>query len=827
MPPSDHGLPLDPQVLRAVLDGTRLLILVADRDGLVRAANGAVERATGLAEEALRRPIWELAELPDERVSLQKAFSPLAPDALPLSILFHLSTTGDTSRVVDWDLRVLSDDGEASAVVFAGIDLSDRLAAEQHLREGETVQRLLLERMPAVVWTTDRNLRFTYSTGGGLASLGLGSDQLTVVGTSLYSYFRTRDPSHPGIAPHLRALEGESVAFDLKWHDRFFHARIEPLRDQRENIVGCIGLALDVTEQTRTGEALKTSETRLRRLVDSNVIGIVFWNESGGITEANGAFLRLVGFGRDELLSDAFSWRDLTPPEYRALDEQALAQLRSTGKSTPFEKEYVTKDGTRVPVLVGAARVDDSRGGPLESVAFILDLREQVRLRRARDQLLAQEQRARIETETANARLLLLVEGSKRLARTLNASETLQTLASVVVPALADWSYVVHRGWDGGPTAVASAHGDPRKQRLLRQLDSYVPDPAAPDGAARVFRSGDVALYSDIAPEQLAPSPPGWPVVGTRDPECLHLFRELGMKSLLCVPISSRSRVDAVMMLVSTTDPHRYDAEDIVLARDLAARAGVSLENGRLLSDALDAVRVRDEFLAIAAHELRTPLTSMLLHFQVLGRALDRGRLDPGSARQQVAAAETQARRLSALVDGLLDVARLSSHRIVLRIEEVDLGEVVDAVMATLGADFQRAGCTVSVRMPGNLRGYWDRMRIEQVLTNLLSNAMKFGKGRPIEVNVEPTGAEVRISVRDHGIGISKEDRTRIFGRFERAVSTRHFGGLGLGLYISVQILRAHHGSLHVESEPGQGSCFIVELPRGLQRAASVAELPS
>ena len=117
--------------------------------------------------------------------------------------------------------------------------------------------------------------------------------------------------------------------------------------------------------------------------------------------------------------------------------------------------------------------------------------------------------------------------------------------------------------------------------------------------------------------------------------------------------------------------------------------------------------------------------------------------------------------------------------------------------------------------------------RIEQVLTNLLSNAMKFGEGRPIEVSVTATATDVCISVRDYGIGISPEDRARIFGRFERAVSTRHFGGLGLGLYISVQILRAHRGSLRVESEPGRGSCFIIDLPRGLQRPTSVAELSS
>jgi signal transduction histidine kinase len=152
-----------------------------------------------------------------------------------------------------------------------------------------------------------------------------------------------------------------------------------------------------------------------------------------------------------------------------------------------------------------------------------------------------------------------------------------------------------------------------------------------------------------------------------------------------------------------------------------------------------------------------------------------------------------------------------------IRIDEVDLRRLVNDLMATMAADFQRAGCAVSVTMSEeNLLARWDRVRIEQVLTNVLSNATKFGAGRPIEVNVEATDKNVRISVRDHGIGISREDQERIFGRFERAVPTRHFGGLGLGLYICAQILHAHQGSLRVESEPGQGACFIVELQRNL-----------
>jgi len=567
-------------------------------------------------------------------------------------------------------------------------------------------------------------------------------------------------------------------------------------------------------------------EAPLRLLFDANVIGVIFANSEGAIIDANDAFLRMLGFSRDELASGRLSWATLTPSEYRAADERAVADLRSRGRFSPYEKEYLAKDGTRVPILIGGASVPATNGGLAEGVAFVLDMREQAQLRRVRDQLLLKEQQARLDTERANARLLLLVEGSRRLSQSLNIENTLETLAALVVPALADWSYVVHMGWEGRPAVVATAHGDPNKQALVQRLHSYRPDPTAPEGPARAIRMGEVVSYSDVTPEQLSAATASWPIVSTRDPEHLHALRELGMRSLLCVPIRGRAGVDAVLMLVSAADPRRYDADDVVLAQDLADRAAVALENGRLLSEALEAVAARDDFLAVAAHELRSPLTSMLLQVQMLGRAIAHQRFDASAARRAFRVAEAQTRRLSTLIDGMLDVSRFTTNQLFMRFEEVDLMEMLEELLTSLSVDLDRAGCTVTVSAPEMVVGRWDRGRIEQVLANILSNAMKFGAGRPIEVDVDATADAVRIAVRDHGIGVSAEDQARIFERFERAVPTRHFGGLGLGLYTSVQILRAHQGSLRVDSQPGQGAVFVIDLPRGPSPSSSV-EPPS
>src|SRR5262249_28227452 len=169
--------------------------------------------------------------------------------------------------------------------------------------------------------------------------------------------------------------------------------------------------------------------------------------------------------------------------------------------------------------------------------------------------------------------------------------------------------------------------------------------------------------------------------------------------------------------------------------------------------------------------------------------------------------------RLAQLVSELMDVSRISEGRLQLHRDEVDLAELVRDVARRFSDDASKAGCAVSLHVEGATRGQWDQLRIEQVVTNLLTNALKFGAGRPVELVISGSEGRARVAVRDHGIGVAPEDAERIFARFERASAARMFGGLGLGLYIVRQIVEAHGGHVRVESAPGEGSMFTVDLP--------------
>ncbi|XXY23466.1 AAA family ATPase [Sorangium sp. So ce216] len=434
--------------------------------------------------------------------------------------------------------------------------------------------------------------------------------------------------------------------------------------------------------------------------------------------------------------------------------------------------------------------------------------------------LLSKEQAGRTAAEAAERRAAFLAEAGEILAGSLDYAETLARLARLSVRSLCDWC-MIDVVEDGEIRRISWAHRDPAKESLFEELERrYPPGRASPRPAARVLRSGEPLLVPEVSEAALREY--------CEDDGKARLIRELGTHSFITVPLVARGQTIGVLSVASSAPGRRYGGADLELLQEVARRAAIAIDNARLYHAGQEAIRARDEFLTVASHELNTPMTSLSLTLEGMHRTLQSGRpWDPQAAGRQVERALRQATRLCRLNSELLDVSRIHADRLSLDLAEVELGAVVRDVIARFKLDLERAGCSVSLRSGRRIVGLWDRSRVDQIVTNLLANAIKFGAGKPVEVFLGEEAGIARLAIRDHGIGIEPARQGQIFERFERAVSNRHYGGLGLGLYISRRIAEAHGGSIRVQSALGAGATFIVELPRaGPPRPAEPSYLP-
>jgi signal transduction histidine kinase len=275
----------------------------------------------------------------------------------------------------------------------------------------------------------------------------------------------------------------------------------------------------------------------------------------------------------------------------------------------------------------------------------------------------------------------------------------------------------------------------------------------------------------------------------------------------LAVPLSMKGTLLGAMTFVAATEK-RFGEFEIEMAEALALRTSIAIENRRLFESAQSALRAREEFLSVAAHEIRGPLTSIHLAAQKLAQS------SGGSSKHLLELIVREDRRLGRFVEELLDLGRIQTGQLRFEMEQVNLAHVVHDVVARLAPEISASGSRISVDVDEATVGEWDRFRIEQVVNNLISNAIKFGQSEPIEVSLRKEGADAIFSVRDHGVGIDPDMQERIFMPFERQASIRNYGGLGLGLYIVRTIVEGLGGKVSVVSLPDQGAEFIVRLPR-------------
>jgi PAS domain S-box-containing protein len=533
-------------------------------------------------------------------------------------------------------------------------------------------------------------------------------------------------------------------------------------------------------------------------------------DREGRIVRFNRESERISGYTLAEVRDRPF-WELLIPPEEVKGVKDVVRDLVVLRQPNAWENHWITKDGEQR--LIRWSNTVLCEGDRLAClIGTGVDVTEERRATEAYDRLLEEERRARAAAERAERRAEFIAEAGPLMQSAVpDQAAVLDALARYAVPCLADWCAVRLVGEDGMARTAAFAHVDPAIAERVRALD-VVPvwtggglPPIVAHGVPVVANGAAAAEALRTAGEALPPAQ------AARAREALRIA---GLSSFMAVPLAVRGRMLGAILFVYARPDRTYGAEDLVLAQALAVRAALAVDNARLTLEAQRALSAREDFLAVASHELRTPLATLQLAVQAL---LAHG--NPPWGAPLLGAVARATGRLNDLVEDILDISRLAAGPPAPDCQEVDLGALVAEVVGASAELLQRAGCTARTEMRGPCTGSWDPRWLRRVVLHLVANAAKYGAGQPVEIDVEGGAEAVRLTVRDHGIGIPAEEQARIFECFERAVPVHHYGGLGLGLWLVRQMVRGHGGEVRVESCPGEGATFTVDLPKQVRAA--------
>lgn len=532
--------------------------------------------------------------------------------------------------------------------------------------------------------------------------------------------------------------------------------------------------------QKELGERLKAQadQALLASYLDQTFDAMILWKLDGNIVYWNKGAEELYGYSKEEAIGK--KTHTLLKTKHPIPFSKIKSILFNTGR---WEGEliHVSKDNKPLTLSCKKILITEKDG-----TSYILETNRDI------------TQRLLFEKN-----LEFLSESSKIFATSLDFKTTLRNIAKLAVPHIADWCSVEMKT-EKGIEQLAVAHIDPKKVKWAKELNKSNPsNPESQTGVPNVIRTGKSEFYPKVSDEML--------VQGARNKRELALLRNLLLSSAMIIPISTKKESIGAITFISAESGRTYTKSDLAIAEELAARAGLAIENSQLYTDAQQAIRIRDEFISLASHELKTPITSLKIYAQSLRKRFEES--DHALSLFFVKMDE-QTDRLALLVNDLLNISKIQHGKLEFNWENADLNAIVKETVKLLQGTVMKHKIIIKGEIDKKV--YADPYRLYQVVTNLLTNAAKYSpKADKVVIHMTSNKNNAKVTIQDFGIGIKSTEQKKIFSQFYRVnnPNEKKFPGLGMGLFISKEIIERHRGKMSVKSVKGKGSQFSFIIP--------------